>query len=199
MKNIRKGKDIAISWPIKINGESIASAEGLSLVLEDKIGGKIELPFAVEEGKVKATFFGIQHNMLGAYRLTLWLNYGEIGQTATDRCEAFNLVDCTCKEGGSDEGNLQTETLDIDAADILTGVKGLSAYELAVLNGYTGTLTEWLASLKGEKGDPGKDGSCIYPTYEVDAAGHLKVDTHSTGKAPIKLDASGHLVFEFIN
>ncbi len=35
------------------------------------------------------------------------------------------------------------------------GKDGLSAYELAVQNGFEGTLDEWLASLKG---DPGKDG-----------------------------------------
>ena len=33
--------------------------------------------------------------------------------------------------------------------------KGYSAYEIAVLNGFSGTEEEWLASLKGEKGDPG--------------------------------------------
>lgn len=53
------------------------------------------------------------------------------------------------------------------------GVRGLSAYEVAVANGYTGTQTQWLASLKGatgakgdkgdtgakgDKGDPGADG-----------------------------------------
>lgn len=35
---------------------------------------------------------------------------------------------------------------------------GLSAYELAVENGFTGTLAEWLASLKGKDGENGVDG-----------------------------------------
>ena len=35
------------------------------------------------------------------------------------------------------------------------GKNGASAYELAVKNGYTGTETEWLASLKGDKVDKG--------------------------------------------
>lgn len=45
------------------------------------------------------------------------------------------------------------------------GTNGKSAYELAKADGYTGTLTEWLASLKGEqgpagaKGEKGNDGS----------------------------------------
>lgn len=43
------------------------------------------------------------------------------------------------------------------------GDDGLSAYQVAVINGYKGSQTEWLASLvgdkgdKGDKGDPGKD------------------------------------------
>lgn len=40
-----------------------------------------------------------------------------------------------------------------------TGPAGKSAYELAVQQGYSGTLTQWLASLKGAKGDPGNPGS----------------------------------------
>jgi hypothetical protein len=35
------------------------------------------------------------------------------------------------------------------------GVDGLSAYQIAVNNGFVGTETEWLASLKGDKGDTG--------------------------------------------
>ena len=36
---------------------------------------------------------------------------------------------------------------------------GLSAYEVAKKNGYTGTATEWLASLKGEPGPQGPQGA----------------------------------------
>ena len=39
-----------------------------------------------------------------------------------------------------------------------TGEQGKSAYEVAVENGYAGTETEWLESLKGEKGDASDDG-----------------------------------------
>ena len=38
------------------------------------------------------------------------------------------------------------------------GEKGLSAYELAVQEGFTGSLTEWLNSLKGADGKDGIDG-----------------------------------------
>lgn len=39
------------------------------------------------------------------------------------------------------------------------GERGYSAYDLAVKNGYTGTETEWLASLQGPKGDKGDTGA----------------------------------------
>ena len=38
----------------------------------------------------------------------------------------------------------------------VTGVEGKSAYEIAKQEGYTGTKAEWLASLKGETGADGK-------------------------------------------
>ncbi len=41
---------------------------------------------------------------------------------------------------------------------ILSPEDGKSAYELAVEEGYTGTLEEWLASLKGDTGPSGADG-----------------------------------------
>ena len=34
----------------------------------------------------------------------------------------------------------------------------LSPYDLAVMEGYVGSLDEWLKTLKGEKGDPGEKG-----------------------------------------
>lgn len=39
------------------------------------------------------------------------------------------------------------------------GDPGDSAYQIAVDNGFKGTEEEWLASLKGSKGDPGQNGA----------------------------------------
>lgn len=41
----------------------------------------------------------------------------------------------------------------IQGGAIVRGKEGKSAYEVAVKNGFSGTEAEWLASLKGEKGD----------------------------------------------
>lgn len=39
-----------------------------------------------------------------------------------------------------------------------TGADGKSAYQVAINNGYIGTETEWLASLKGDTGEQGLQG-----------------------------------------
>lgn len=56
----------------------------------------------------------------------------------------------------------------------LKGGDGKSAYEVAQDNGFTGSQEEWLASLKGEKGDPGSGGgeSGLFSMY-VDEEGNL--------------------------
>jgi hypothetical protein len=45
--------------------------------------------------------------------------------------------------------------------DGTNGVDGKSAYELATVDGFSGTLQAWLASLKGAAGADGKDGASI--------------------------------------
>lgn len=47
----------------------------------------------------------------------------------------------------------------VNGADGKPGSNGLSAYELAVKNGFTGNESAWLESLKGEQGVPGPAGA----------------------------------------
>ena len=67
------------------------------------------------------------------------------------------------------------------------GTDGKSAYELAKAYGYTGTLTEWLASLKGEqgpagaKGEKGNDGSAGATGPAGKSAYELAVDNGFSG------------------
>ena len=56
------------------------------------------------------------------------------------------VVLCSCGSNGTDGTNGKD------------GIDGKSAYELAVENGFNGTVEEWLSSLVGEKGSEGKDG-----------------------------------------
>ena len=45
----------------------------------------------------------------------------------------------------------------------LQSLDGKSAYELAVAGGYSGTQTQWLASLVGPQGEPGADSTVPGP------------------------------------
>lgn len=62
------------------------------------------------------------------------------------------------------------------------GPDGLSAFEVAVENGYTGTEEQWLLTLKGDKGDKGDTGIdfniTASPTEPQNpAVGDLWIDT----------------------
>lgn len=51
------------------------------------------------------------------------------------------------------------------------GIDGFSAFEIAVANGFTGTETEWLASLVGPQGEPGPEGPEGPPGEGGDSSG----------------------------
>ena len=67
------------------------------------------------------------------------------------------------------------------------GVDGKSAYELAQEAGFTGTEAEWIASLKGEKGDKGRNGDYYYPCVDKESANYkhwIKVDGETGAETP---------------
>lgn len=68
------------------------------------------------------------------------------------------------KTGGTELIDPDDMPAEIESID---GRNGKSAYALARDNGFEGTVQEWLASLKGEKGDPGID------DWSMDESGHL--------------------------
>lgn len=76
------------------------------------------------------------------------------------------------------------------AVAVANGVKGdigddgLSAYQIAVINGYQGSQTEWLASLvgdKGDKGDRGPAGNYVPETFTNLAAIQAKYPNGANG------------------
>lgn len=75
-----------------------------------------------------------------------------------------------------------------------TGDIGLSAYQVAVSDGFVGTEQEWLASLHGQKGDKGDTGARGDPgaaatnIATADVAGVVKV---AGGNTYVNIDVSG--------
>lgn len=91
-------------------------------------------------------------------------------------------------------GQLLNEKLDELAASV-----GKSAYQIAVDNGFEGSESEWLADLKGDKGDPGAGAADV--ENDLDAAGgHLLADGQVTayvyGPDGLPLPAANALLVE---
>ena len=150
MKKIRIGKDLQVKWTILTNGKSEdLSGRDLTLFLFDPLKYSRQVPFEVSANVISFTVRGTEQRRSGVYSLSLWENYGGIGQSVVDCCEAFQLVTVTCQES-PDVSPLSPVELTMPTANIEVAIPGLSAYEVAVKNGFVGTEHEWLASLKGE-------------------------------------------------
>lgn len=69
------------------------------------------------------------------------------------------------------------------------GTDGKSAYQIAVDNGFQGTETDWLASLKGQDGEDGQDGqdgsdaANPFTADEVDALKTLAAEAGDGGES----------------
>lgn len=154
MAKIRIGKDISVRWSILTNGEAVP-LEGRDLKLIQNLpnkSGAIEIPFTTEENTIVFSHYGKNQTKLGKYTYTLWENYGNINQSVVDSCDGYTLVSTTCMEDDviEDVSNLETKAITLSTSDMNIGVKGASAYEIAVDKGFVGTEEEWLASLKGK-------------------------------------------------
>ncbi len=68
--------------------------------------------------------------------------------------------------------------------ELTAKIDGASAYELAVANGYKGTQMEWLASLKGDKGDTGA--TITGATVDDDGNMTLTLSTGATIKTTLQ-------------
>lgn len=145
MKKIRIGNDIVIKWRITINGEEV-NLEGLdlSLYISTTYQPRRAIAFTVAGNEINATYKGAEQKVTGVYRLTLYRNEGENAQSILDACDAFELVSCSCLTVDAAFGGAEVE---LPIADLGVGIPGLSAYEIAVSEGFVGTQAEWLASL----------------------------------------------------
>lgn len=119
MKNIRIGKDIRVRWSVLTNKEAL-SFEGRDLKLQchTPFHTTEEVEFTRSGNVLEFVVPGIGQSRVGKYSFTLWENFGKEGQTAVDYCDAFCLVRTTCDEGGSDDDNLATESVNLETSNL---------------------------------------------------------------------------------
>lgn len=93
--------------------------------------------------------------------VSLGINEYHTGSLTTKYVSVYNLTTTSFTTYTSNGVGLRRKRWyacgqgEVPAKLLQQGIKGESAYEIAVRNGFEGTEEEWLVSLKGEKGDPG--------------------------------------------
>lgn len=94
---------------------------------------------------------------------------------------------------------LESKIAEVDKiiAEGIETAQGKSAFEIAVENGFVGTESEWLESLKGEKGADGKDG--INGKDGIDGKNGVDGQNGADGRGitSTEINANGELVLTY--
>ena len=183
---VQRGTDKRI--PVELvkqpSGEVLdpAELEELSVKVASESGGAgcVPVPHAIEDKKlvVEVTAEVTRQLGLGVYTLTAT---GRIPDPAyADGYHDYEIVAPLCKvtKYGSNETPVKVQ------ANVLEGLRGLSAYEIAVKHGYQGTEEEWIKSLtpKGGAGGGG-NGKSAYELAVQDGFKQAGIDfKQMTGK-----------------
>lgn len=176
MRRYRIGKDVANRIRVRTNGEYTPIAgRDIRLQMTDSKGCKTWENFTiVDDYKMLFVFYGKDQKYTGTYQLTVWENYGNVGQTVVDCIGAFRLVANTTLEGGEDPEGLDTEVNDLEL-DISSTAEGgadgvgiqsieqtTTSTEDGGINEVTATLTNGVTSTfqirNGQKGSTGERG-----------------------------------------
>ena len=153
MKTIRLGNDIVVRWSILRNGiaDDLSAIGKPITVIVSGLGEEKRIEnYAIEGNVISFKLYGRDLQTPGIYRLTYIENEGLPEMYSVDCNRAFRISGAGQATGGDDTVNITTETIEL-SSEITAPADGLSAYEVAVANGYVGSVEDWLQSLRGEK------------------------------------------------
>ena len=130
MKNTRIGNDINVAWKILKNGNPFSlMGKKVAVYLKTPFGKEAIKDFSVTGNIINYTFYGKDQKHLGRYGLELVVNENEYGMITTDVCNFVNLVACSCKVGGNDEGNVETESIELTSTLEYVAGEGGGSYD----------------------------------------------------------------------
>lgn len=154
MTRIRIQNDITLRVTVTRLGEAEDfSGKTVRLLLRSAVA-TVELPFTADGNTLTALWKGTEQTKCGTYSVTVVEDWGDGSRNTADCCHALTLVShsCACALTGGQTVettvDVGTSTEDVDIS-VQVPSNGLSAYEIACLNGFEGTEQEWLASLQG--------------------------------------------------
>lgn len=147
MRKVRIGNDINVRWEVKTDGQAV-SLEGKMLKLYVRSAYRKEeiTTFTVEGCVVSFTYPASMQRMTGARAVILEDATEGAPRRTVCADQAFTLVAHSCEENDDD---VEFEDFMVSLqSNVLIGKPGLSAYEVWLSEGNTGTLEDWYAFLR---------------------------------------------------
>ena len=147
MRKVRIGNDINVRWEVKTDGQAV-SLEGKALKLYVRSAYRKEeiTTFVVEGCVISFTYPASMQRMTGARAVILEDATEEAPRRTVCADQAFTLVAHSCEESDDD---VEFEDFMVSLqSNVLIGKPGLSAYEVWLSEGNTGTLEDWYAFLR---------------------------------------------------
>lgn len=152
----------------------------------------VKLPYHIEDNTLIAMWTADRQFAVGDYDIILYAHKNEGGQAVCDQYRFVRLVAHSAQADAPDDSGIEAV---IAMQPVTLKLAGLSAYEVAVINGFRGTEKEWLESLKvisiidlsKEEVDKIKIafGSGIIGEIDLDKIDSLNTQDTVTGKKPI--------------
>lgn len=105
----------------------------------------VRLPYHIEDNTLIAMWTADRQFAVGDYDIILYAHKNEGGQAVCDQYRFVRLVAHSAQADAPDDSGIEAV---IAMQPVTLKLAGLSAYEVAVINGFNGTEEEWLESLK---------------------------------------------------
>lgn len=147
MRKVRIGNDINVRWEVKTDGQAV-SLEGKALKLFVRSAYRKEeiTTFTVDGCVVSFTYPASMQRATGARAVILEDATEGAPRRTVCADQAFTLVAHSCEENDDD---VEFEDFMVSLqSNVLIGKPGLSAYEVWLSEGNTGTLEDWYAFLR---------------------------------------------------
>lgn len=138
----------------------------------------VRLPYHIEDNTLIAMWTADRQFATGDYDIILYAHKNEGGQAVCDQYRFVRLVSHTAEADAPDGSGIEAV---IAMQPVTLELSGLSAYEVAVVNGFQGTEEEWLQSLKQPAIDAAEQAKEDIEKYKTETKAELKADIEALG------------------